>query len=85
MQQGQDHYKDINGRLYALDLLGGSDTSWGERTYTVTWAEDGSDRCIVETRIELIPEDENSPEGYLTFESVYEKVGNKWVFTSLNP
>jgi len=85
LREGQDHYKEIDGRLCALDLLGGSDASWGERTNTVTWAEDGSDRCTVETRIELRWEDENYPEGYLLFESVYEKVGNKWVFTSLNP
>lgn len=81
-----EHYRDVDGRLCAIDTMRGSDENTGEIIETVIWPEDGSDSlCAVHVEVELIWEDENYPEGKRTYDFPYQKVGDKWVFTYFKP
>lgn len=81
-----EHYVEIDGVLCAIDMMRGTNENSGTVTETVVWPEEaGGNLCTVHVEVELIWEDENYPEGKRIYDFPYQKVGDKWVFTHLEP
>lgn len=81
------HYKDINGVLYAQDGARGADITKGDYTYTVEIENARSVVCHVE--VENIDFNYNDPDNYrvvtgmtkLDFHYAYQPQNDRWVFT----
>lgn len=78
-----EHYVEIDGVLCAIEGERGTNENSGTVTQTVAWPEEGGDTlCSVHVEVELLWEDKNYPEGKRIYDFPYQKVGDKWVFTS---
>lgn len=78
-----EHYVEMDGVLCAIQMDRGTNENSGVVTQTVVWPEQGGDTlCTVHVEVELLWEDENYPEGKRIYDFPYQKVGDKWVFTS---
>lgn len=74
-------YRDVNGRLYGLDMARGSDISKGGSTASIKRLSES--KLVYTVTVELLSEDLLSVAGYETHEFIYEYVGQKWIWTKI--
>ena len=81
---GGTQYVDLNGALYVQEGARGADITKGGETAQVL--RDGNpDRCTVQVTVEVLdPEQGFAVVGSETYDFPYEKVGDKWIFTSFS-
>ena len=77
-------YIDVDGALYGLEGGRGTDVTRGAESAQVL-REGDPNRRVVRVTVEVVdPEQEGAVVDMLTFDFPYEKVGEKWIFTSFS-
>ena len=80
---GGEQYIDLDGALYVQPGGRGSNLMLGEETRQVL--RESEERCLVQITVEqLDPEQEFAVTGQEIYTFPYEKVGDKWIFTSFS-
>lgn len=78
-------YRDFDGILYAMPADRGTDINKGEETYEVI--KESERKFILRVTVELLGEwqgDKRPVIGYETHDFIYEKINDRWVFSSFD-
>lgn len=82
---GGIQYIDVDGVLYGLEGGRGTDVTRGAESAQVLREGDDPNRRVVRVSVEVVdPEQGGAVVDVLTFDFPYEKVGEKWIFTSFS-
>ena len=84
-KNGTERYCNIDGELYAIPADRGTNITKGEEKYEII--SSNADTITFRVTVEILGEWDGNKQpitGYETHDFTYEKIGDKWVFTTFN-
>lgn len=82
LEEGREHYIDIDGELWAVDANRGTDISVGDAIFSIK--EKSDNRIVYIANVEELDLETGETVGINTHEYIYEKTDNGWRWTQFS-